>query len=128
MTLQALTTEKLRKPALNYDIELLRAMADETRQAILHHLCTPGAGQMRSYSVTEISNNVSLSASTVSHHLQTLRRSGLVDVERHGKERRYSIRLDSLRTSVTQFYDLLRLIEGAMERASRLAEPEALSA
>jgi DNA-binding transcriptional ArsR family regulator len=123
-----MTTTKIRKPGLNYDVELLRAMADETRQSILRHLCTPGAGQMRSYSVTDIAENVSLSPSTVSHHLQTLRRSGLVEVERHGKERRYSIHLDALRTSVTQFYDLLNLIEGAMERAARKQPQEALSA
>lgn len=118
---------QLRKPGLNYDIELLRAMADETRQEILRHLCTPGAGQMKAYSVTEIAEQVSLSASTVSHHLQTLRRSGLVEVERHGKERRYSIKLGLLRQSVTQFYDLLNLIEGAMKRASQFGPSPSLA-
>lgn len=120
--------QTLRKPGLNYDIDLLRAMADETRQRILRHLCTPGAGQMRSFAVTDIAESVTLSPSTVSHHLQTLRRCGLVDVQRHGKERRYCIKLDELKNSVTQFYDLLNLIDGAMSRAARRSDKARMSA
>ena len=120
-------TFRLRSPRLVYDIDMLRAMADETRQQILQFLCTPGAGEMRSFSVTEIAANFDLTPSTVSHHLQQLRQSNLVSVRRNGKERRYSLQMDVLRRSVGQFNDLLVLIEQTVERvhAANEAEPEA---
>ena len=71
---------------------------------------------MLSFSVTEIVDNFQLAPSTVSHHLQRLRRCGLVDVQRAGKERLYRLRLDNLRKSVGQFYDSLNLIDAATER------------
>jgi DNA-binding transcriptional ArsR family regulator len=108
---------RLRSPKLVYDIDMLRAMADETRQQILQFLCTPGAGEMRSFSVTEIASNFDLTPSTVSHHLQQLRQASLVTVRRQGKERRYTLQIDALRRSVGQFNDLLGLIEQATERA-----------
>lgn len=114
------TRIRLRSPKLVYDIELLKAMADETRQAILQFLCTPGAGEMRAFSVTEIANNFDLTASTVSHHLQQLRRCELVNVAREGKERRYSLNHEHLRKSVGQFNDLLNLIDQAADRAKKL--------
>ena len=113
--------ERLRKPPLAYDVELLRAMADETRQRILQLLSTPGAGEMLAFSVTDIAEQVGLTVSTASHHLQILRRAGLVEVARSGRERRYALNFPVLRTSVTQFHDLLRLIDDAMGRAQRLS-------
>jgi DNA-binding transcriptional ArsR family regulator len=113
---------RLRSPRLIYDIDMLRAMADETRQQILQFLCTPGAGEMRSFSVTEIAANFDLTPSTVSHHLQQLRQCSLVSVRRHGKERRYTLQLDTLRRSVGQFNDLLVLIQQTMERVNEVAD------
>jgi DNA-binding transcriptional ArsR family regulator len=72
-------------------------MSDETRQMILQFLCTPGAGEMKAFSVSEIAENFQLTASTVSHHLQMLKRSQLVSVRRDGKERLYSLQFDSYR-------------------------------
>lgn len=111
---------RLRSPRLVYDVDLLRAMGDETRQAILQFLCTPGAGEMRAFAVTEIADQFELTTSTVSHHLQLLRRAGLVNMEKAGKERRYSLALETLRRSVGQFYDILKMTEDATERAARL--------
>lgn len=113
---------RLRSPRLVYDVELLRAMGDETRQAILQFLCTPGAGEMRAFAVTDIADQFELTTSTVSHHLQLLKRAGMVKMAKAGKERRYSLDLENLRKSVGQFNDLLNLIEGATERAARLRE------
>lgn len=114
------TRIRLRSPRLVYDIELLRAMADETRQSILQFLCTPGAGEMTDFAVTEIADHFDLTTSTVSHHLQLLRREGLVKMRKAGKERRYSLDFATLRKSVGQFNDLLAMIEQAQARANKL--------
>lgn len=113
---------RLRSPKLSYDMEMLKAMSDETRQMILQFLCTPGAGEMKSYSVTEIAENFRLTASTVSHHLQLLRRAQLVNVRRDGKERLYSLNFDVLRKSVQQFADALATIEVTMVRSAAIRE------
>lgn len=110
---------RLRSPRLVYDVELLRAMGDETRQRILQFLCTPGGGAMRPFAVGDIADQFDLTTSTVSHHLQLLRRAGLVKMEKAGKERRYSLELETLRRSVGQFHDLLKLVEDATDRAAR---------
>lgn len=114
----------LRRPPLNYDEELLGAMADPSRKRILQTLCTPGAGRMRALSVSEIAEESGISLSTVSHHLQILRRSGLVSVERAGRQRLYRLELERLTASLVQFRDLLGLIDAAMQRARRRAARE----
>ena len=112
------TSARLRSPRLVFVVAMLRAMGDETRQKILQFLCTPGAGEMRSFTVTEIAAQFDLTISTVSHHLQLLKRANLVTVQRAGKERRYRLDLSGLRRSVGQFSDLLGVIETTMQRAA----------
>ena len=111
---------RLRSPKLTYDLDLLKAMSDETRQMILQFLCTPGAGEMKAFSVTEIAENFQLTASTVSHHLQMLKRSQLVTVRRDGKERLYSLQFDYLRKAVQHFADALQTIEVAVQKNAAL--------
>lgn len=113
---------RLRSPRLVYDMDMLSAMADETRQRILQFLCTPGAGEMRYFPVNQIASNFDLTASTVSHHLRILRQADLVQMRRNGKERLYRLNLPHLRSSVGQFNDLLNLIEAARERHQPDAE------
>jgi DNA-binding transcriptional ArsR family regulator len=91
---------------------------------ILQFLCTPGAGEMKAFSVTEIAENFKLTASTVSHHLQLLRRAQLVNVRRDGKERLYSLNFDVLRKSVQQFADALGTIETTMVRTAAIREEQ----
>lgn len=74
---------------------------------------------MQEFSVGDIAENFELTASTVSHHLQLLRRVELVHVRRSGKERLYRLNWKHLRRSVGQFNDLLGLIDAAASRASR---------
>jgi DNA-binding transcriptional ArsR family regulator len=105
------------QPVLVFDIALLKAMGDETRSRILRLLCTPEQGYMRPFSVTDIAMNFNLTASTVSHHLQLLKRVGLVNVERRGKERYYSLNLDNLRRRVGQFHELLESIRRSTDEA-----------
>jgi DNA-binding transcriptional ArsR family regulator len=112
---------RLRSPRLTYDIELLRVLGDETRQLILQFLCTPGAGRMMSFSVTQIADNFQLTASTVSHHLQLLRRAQLVTVRREGKERLYSLQLEVLRRGLQQMVDVVNQVDTTMQRQAAAA-------
>jgi DNA-binding transcriptional ArsR family regulator len=77
---------------------------------------------MKDFAVTEIADHFDLTTSTVSHHLQLLRREGLVRMKKAGKERHYSLHFENLRKSVGQFNDLLAMIEQAEARARSLAE------
>jgi DNA-binding transcriptional ArsR family regulator len=107
------------QPVLVFDLEMLKAMADETRSRILRLLCTPEQGHMQPHSVTEIAMNFNLTASTVSHHLQTLKRADLVTVEKRGKERYYALNFASLKRRVGQFHELLDSIEESTREAAR---------
>ena len=111
------------QPILVFDLDMLKAMADETRSRIIRLLCTPEMGRMEPYSVTHIANNFNLTASTVSHHLQLLKRAGLVRVERRGKERYYSLDFESLRRRVGQFCEILDSIKSATEQAQEEQTP-----
>ena len=118
------TRLRLRSPKLSYDVELLRAMADESRQSILQFLCTPGGVEMLAYSVTEIAENFELTTSTVSHHLQLLKRAGLVIVEKAGKERLYSLEFATLAKSVRAFSGAIDAIDEATAHAAEVRERE----
>lgn len=118
---QSSENTRLRRPRLVYDVELLRSMADESRMKILQFLCTPGAGEMLGFPVFAIAEATGMSLSTTSHHLQILKRSGLVDMERRGRERYYSMQFDNLRTSIVQFRDLIHFIDKALERGTPVA-------
>lgn len=109
---------RLRRPRLVYDVELLRAMADESRMKILQFLCTPGAGEMLGFPVFAIAEATGMSISTTSHHLQILKRAGLVAMDRRGRERYYSMAFEQLRTSIVQFRDLIHFIDKAIEKGA----------
>ncbi|HEX2910832.1 MAG TPA: metalloregulator ArsR/SmtB family transcription factor [Chloroflexia bacterium] len=75
--------------------DFLRAFSDESRLDILIFLMhSGGQKEMPKYSVSEIATRFNISMSTVSHHLQELKRVGIVRVERSGKERYYQLDLD----------------------------------
>ena len=66
-------------------VDTFKALSDQTR-AQLVYLLTGGE-----YSVNELSDNVAVSASTVSHHLAKLRAIRLVRTRREGTQIFYSI-------------------------------------
>ena len=66
-------------------VETFKALSDPTR-AQLVYLLTNGE-----YSVNELSENVAVSVSTVSHHLAKLRAIRLVSTRREGNQIFYSI-------------------------------------
>lgn len=69
-----------------------KALADETRQKIMHICCC------RQLSVNDIVEQTGVTQPTVSHHLKILRDAGLVDVERRGKEIYYTLNQKALAT------------------------------
>ncbi|WP_051531202.1 ArsR/SmtB family transcription factor [Clostridiisalibacter paucivorans] len=84
----------------NIDIEVLKALADETRLEILEML---GSKEMN---VNEIASNSSVSRPTISHHLQILKRAGVLISRKEGKEVYYSVNmytLTSLSESLLEF-------------------------
>lgn len=64
---------------------LLKAVGEPTRLAVLRLLCCGPC------SVSELNRTIPIDQSLLSHHLKTLRRSGLVVAERDGRTVRYRI-------------------------------------
>lgn len=82
------------------DIEVIKALADETRLDILKLLGN------REMNVNEIAGNCTVSRPTISHHLQIMKRSGVLVARKEGKEMYYSINtyvLTSLAQSILGF-------------------------
>ncbi len=72
-------------------ITFSKALADETRQAIMKNLCCQWL------SVNEVVARLgSVSQPTVSHHLTILREAGLVHTRREGKQVFYSLNQDAV--------------------------------
>lgn len=65
--------------------QLFKAFSDETRLRILNLLA------QRDHCVCEFQSILRVPQPTISRHLAYLRRSGLVEVERHGKRIMYSL-------------------------------------
>lgn len=66
-------------------MELLRALADETRQEIIALFYTN-----KELCVTEIAENFKLSRPTISHHLNLMKRTKLLNARKESKEIYYS--------------------------------------
>ena len=73
------------------DVQLLRALADATRLAILRQLSAEGPACACDFTAC-----CDVAQPTVSHHLKVLREAGWVDGERRGTWIWYSIRPDAL--------------------------------
>lgn len=84
-------------------IPIFTMLQDENRQQILMLLF-----DYKKMTVTELTDQLSLSRPAVSHHLKLLLDSGLVKVTKNGKERIYSLYMDR---AVEQLKNLL----GSME-------------
>lgn len=110
--------DRLRTPELALDVPLLRTLGDETRLAILRHLCTPGAGVMTPVAARDIAAAIKKTPATVSHHLGMLLEAGLVSVKQRGKERYYTLDLAALRRETTRMQDQVTIVVRATERAA----------
>lgn len=84
----------------NIDIDVIKALADETRLDILRLLGN------REMNVNEIASNSTVSRPTISHHLQIMKRARILTSRKEGKEMYYSINtyvLTSLAQSILGF-------------------------
>lgn len=90
-------------------IPVFTMLQDETRQEILMLLF-----DNHGMTVTELTGQLSLSRPAVSHHMKLLLDSGLVTVEKNGKERIYSLCMEH---AVGLLKNLLASIEKDMNIA-----------
>lgn len=82
------------------DIEVMKALSDETRVDILYII---GNSEIN---VNEIAKNCKVSRPTISHHLQIMKRAGILTSRKSGKEMYYSInkyKLTSLAETILSF-------------------------
>jgi ArsR family transcriptional regulator, arsenate/arsenite/antimonite-responsive transcriptional repressor len=70
--------------------ELFKALSDPNRQQILQCL------RERAKTPTELLEEIKITQPTLSHHLDILKRTGLVDAEREGQFIRYSLNMTVL--------------------------------
>ncbi|PNV62985.1 transcriptional regulator [Clostridium sp. chh4-2] len=84
-------------------IPIFTMLQDDNRQQILMLLF-----DRKNMTVTELTEQLSLSRPAVSHHLKLLLDSGLVRVAKNGKERIYSLCMDN---AIELLKDLLASIE-----------------
>ncbi len=89
--------------------EVYRALADPTRREILRLL------RDRDMTAGEISRHFPQARSTLSEHLAVLRRAGLVQVERRGQQRIYSLNLSVLEEALMELLRIFRVGEKANE-------------
>ena len=80
----------------------LRALASRSRLEILQHLA---AGE--SMTVTELRDQVRISQPLLSWHLSILRRAGLVDATKDGRQVHYAVNRDGFRQVAQGLDDLL---------------------
>lgn len=74
-----------------FDIEVIKALGDETRIEILEVI---GKKEMNA---SEISDKCTLTRSTISHHLQILKRAKILESRKEGKEIYYSLNMNTLK-------------------------------
>jgi len=84
------------------DIELIKALADETRLEILYLLGN------REMNVNEIADQCVVSRPTISHHLQIMKRARILDARKEGKEIYYSVNMYVLTSFAQSILSLVR--------------------
>jgi DNA-binding transcriptional ArsR family regulator len=84
-------------------LEVLRALADETRQQII--VLASGREEVN---VNEIAKNFSLSRPTISHHLNVMKRVKLLKMRKEGKEIFYSFNKSYVIGLLEAFVDNLK--------------------
>ncbi|MFC1609635.1 ArsR/SmtB family transcription factor [Myxococcota bacterium] len=83
--------------------EFFKALSDPNRVAILIRL----AQSCSSQTVSEVAGCCPIDISVVSRHLALLKRTGILDAQRTGKEVRYSVRFDVLAATLRNIADAI---------------------
>ena len=97
--------------------QAFRALADETRRAILRLLRD---GPLTS---GEIANRFESSWPTISRHLAVLKEAGLVTTQRRGQEIRYELNTSVFQDLIQYLIDWTRPSAGASRRVSKSVPP-----
>lgn len=84
---------------------LFTTLQEENRQEIVSLLVEKGG-----LSVTEITEEMSISRPAISHHLKLLLQAGIVYVEKRGKERIYYLDVACIKRNLKGFMQLLEKI------------------
>jgi len=84
-------------------IPLLQVLSDTTRQDIILALA-----ENECLNVNQLAEKLPLSRPAISHHLKSLKQTGLVDMEQRGTGNYYFL---TLRTTVSMLKELLNSIE-----------------
>ncbi len=77
------------------------ALADKNRRKIINLL------KRKELTVGEIKNKLSITGATLSHHLDILKRAGLVSSRRSGQQIIYSLNLSTLEEVLEKIIDIL---------------------
>jgi ArsR family transcriptional regulator len=80
--------------------DFFKALSDETRQNILKML------EEKPMHVSDIAEAFSVSQPTISHHLDILKRAGLVSSERRGQNIYYSMKKDWFKACCADFLSM----------------------
>lgn len=81
----------------------MRALSDKTRQEILVIFYT-----QKEVCVTDIASNFTLSRPTISHHLNLMKRSKLLNARKEGKEVYYSLNKEYVVTVMSQILETIK--------------------
>lgn len=85
-------------------VELFKALSDPNRVAMLAGLAVGGTTQ----TVSEVAGRSPIDVSVVSRHLKILKRAGILDSEKRGKEVLYQVRIPYLVGLLRQLADALQ--------------------
>lgn len=96
---------------------ILGALADPTRRQIVTRLAA-----QPTVTATELARDLPVSRQAVVKHLATLRSAQLVEARRHGRESRYRLRPDGLRTAQRWLADVEATWDERLDRLADLAE------
>lgn len=86
-----MTRVKINQQRMNVSAEMLRALAHPLRLSIVALLDEEGA-----LTVTEIHEALGIEQAVASHHLGIMKTKGMLNVERDGRNCRYSLRFGCL--------------------------------
>ncbi len=85
-------------------VQFFKALSDATRQEILAML------EEHDMNVSEICEEFEkMSQPTISHHLQILKYTGLVDTRKEGKQSYYYIRKECMRGNCREFFSKFKI-------------------
>jgi ArsR family transcriptional regulator len=91
---------------------LFAALSDETRMKILALL------ERRPRSVNEVVDMFTLTQPTITRHLQTLHKAGLVNVKREGLKKLYSLDESALRKAFSEFGHTFKCCQSMLDKGS----------